>query len=87
MINIDEKHYIDDSVDVRYIPEFNLVVFTSTDGIVESVSYDTNFFSPADLVSSYRSVFPEDGDDKEEHVRKYKEYLVACGCSEDELDR
>lgn len=85
----DPLHYHDEYVDVRIIPEFCLAVFTGIDGKTSSVRFDDNFFSPSDLLKAYGEAM--DGlslppAEKTQHMKAYGEYLIASGCSKEELE-
>jgi len=85
---VDEDHYNDGSVDVRVISEFCLTVFTNTNGNTVVVNFDSNFFSPSDLVAAYKksleALNPEP-EEKESLIANYRSYLISCGCEKEEV--
>ena len=85
---VDEDHYNDGSVDVRVISEFCLTVFTNTNGDTVTVNFDSNFFSPSDLVAAYKksleALNPEP-EEKESLIANYRSYLISCGCEKEEV--
>ena len=87
---IDENHYNDDYIDVRNIPEFCLIVFTNYEGDTKVVSYESNFFTPHDLLEAYKAVFRDDwlmDDEIPVRVSAYKKYLMDTqGCTEEDFE-
>lgn len=83
----DPQHYNDGYIDMRVIDEFAMAVLTNSDGDCKTVGFDDNFFSPLDLVKAYRSLFKEEwGEDKDSFVSAFKDYLIATGCSAEEVE-
>ena len=85
----DPDHYNDGMIDVRNIPDFNLIVFTSNEGDTKTVGYDDNFFHPSCLLGVYRSLWKKTWNmDNElpDYVNRYKEYLLKTGCSPEDLE-
>lgn len=86
---LDESHYNDELIDARIIHEFYLWTFTNVDGETKTVPFDNNFFSPCDLVRAYKSLWGEDwnmDEDKPSYVQRFKEWLIATGCTAEELE-
>lgn len=82
--NPDPTHYNDGLIDIRDVQEFCLMELVSSDGKTASVSYDSNFFSPADIVSAYVSLAgPNAGD---EAIRRLKAWLIAAGCDPEDFE-
>ena len=85
----DPEHYNDGMIDMRVISEFCLTVFTNVDGDTKTVGFDDNFFSPADLIGAYVSLWkPQwnmDGE-KEKYLDKFKIYLYECGCTKEDIE-
>ena len=76
-------------IDVRNIPDFNLIVFTSNEGDTKTVGYDDNFFHPSCLLGVYRSLWKKTWNmDNElpDYVNRYKEYLLKTGCDPEDLE-
>ena len=85
----DSEHYNDGMIDLRNIQEFCRIVFTNCDGDTKVVGYDDNFFASCDLLEAYKSLWRKDwnmDDEKELYIKKFKEYLIATGCSAEELE-
>ena len=86
-IEPDTGHYNDGLIDVRVIEEFELVVFASRDGRSATVDFSDNRFTPTDLLDAYRKVWDDSwGEDKAGFLEVYKNYLIASGCSKEELE-
>lgn len=68
--------------------EFCMVVFVGWSGKTCSVSFDDNFFSPRELVSAFKKVFPEDcEEDLPAEIEAYKKHLIEKeGVSPEELE-
>lgn len=85
--SVDPDHYNDGLIDVRVIQDFCLTVFTSCDGRTKTVSFDSNFYAPMDLVEAYSQLFdPAWNEDKERRLNDFKTYLYACGCEQEDLE-
>jgi len=85
----DNNHYNDGLVDIRYIDEFALAVITNIDGNTQVIAYDTNWFTPLDIVQGYKNLWPGDWgeeEEKEEHIQKVKDWLIENGCTKEELE-
>lgn len=84
---VDPEHYNDGLVDVRNVKEFCLFVFTNVDGHTVSVGYDDNGYTPKALLEAYEEISHLGGyDDREKHAAAFRDYLLATGCSEEELE-
>lgn len=78
-------HYNDKLIDVR--DTFNLVVFVNCDGKAATVGFDDNFFTPAELLRAYESLFDPSwnmDDEKPKYVAKFKRFLIKNGAEFDE---
>lgn len=80
----DPLHYNDGLVDVRDVHEFCLMELVNRFGETKSVNYDSNMFSPADIVSAYESLAGPDAGDKD--IMKLKVWLIATGCDPEDFE-
>ena len=84
---VDPDHYNDGLIDVRVIQDFCLIVFTSCSGKTKAVSFDSNLYTPMDLVEAYSQLFEDAwNEDKEKCLNNFKTYLYACGCTQEDLE-
>ena len=85
----DPEHYNDGMIDIRNIQDFCMMVLTNCDGDAKSVGYDDNFYSPADLIEAYESLWRTDwnmDDEKALYVKKLKDWMILTGCDPEELE-
>lgn len=71
------------------IDEFCMVVLVNCDGDTQTVSYDSNFFAPIDILRAYRQLWKKEwnmDDELEDYIAKFKKHLAYQGAQESELE-
>ena len=60
------------------------MALVSSDGKAAVVNYDSNMFSPADIVSAYETLAGPNAGDGD--IMKLKGWLIATGCDPEDFE-
>jgi len=89
----DYGHYNDDVVDMHIVEPFCLWVLVARNGDCKAICFDSNFFSPRDLLDAYTELIDhwaeewEVGEDeKQHHITQFKTYLLRTGAEPTDLE-
>jgi hypothetical protein len=89
----DYGHYNDDVVDMHIVEPFCLWVLVASNGDCKAICYDSNFFSPRDLLDAYTELIDHwakewevDEDEKQHHITQFKTYLLRTGAEPEDLE-
>ena len=85
----DPSHYHDDVIDARIIDDYCLWVFANCDGETKVVNFDHPMFCPSMLIDAYKSLWRDDwnmDEDKPNYVAKFRQWMIDCGTTEEELE-